>query len=196
MKKRVSTKPLDKVAGLGYILDLRYLPLYDEAQSKEDAWTALVNAMVRYSRENLLFFYPEPGNGSRCWHPSWNQIMTKNLPSNQKSLWEGYNRTEGAYFSADSYRGRRIDSGYVRGLSHPSYDGMPRQGELVANDHTGSTHAFKIVADHTYPIPEGLYTLLGSNDHNLSLCFSPDVHDRHLLFWVVGWQRRDGKFEN
>ncbi len=67
MKKRVLTKPLDKVAGLGYILDLNYLPIYDGTQSEEEAWAVLVNAMWRYSQNTLLFFYPEPGNGSKSW---------------------------------------------------------------------------------------------------------------------------------
>ncbi|PBK59110.1 hypothetical protein ARMSODRAFT_808276 [Armillaria solidipes] len=66
MKTRKSTKRLDLVAGLGYILDLNY----DDSRSEEDAWAALVYAMLEYSRENLLFFYPEPGDGSKCWRPS------------------------------------------------------------------------------------------------------------------------------
>ncbi|PBK59658.1 hypothetical protein ARMSODRAFT_854658, partial [Armillaria solidipes] len=74
MKNRVSTKSLDMVAGLGYILDLVYLPIYDEGQSEEDAWAALVNAMPRYSQETLLFLYPEPGSGKERWRPSWKQI--------------------------------------------------------------------------------------------------------------------------
>ncbi|SJL16906.1 uncharacterized protein ARMOST_20436 [Armillaria ostoyae] len=88
MKKRVSTKPLDKVAGLEYLLDLNYLPMYDGSQSEEDAWTALVDAIFKCSWQNLLFFYPEPGDGSRCWRRSWKQIMTKTLPSHQMSLWD------------------------------------------------------------------------------------------------------------
>ncbi|PBK59651.1 hypothetical protein ARMSODRAFT_966722 [Armillaria solidipes] len=196
MKNRVSTKPLDKVAGLGYILDLVYLPIYDGRQSEEDAWAALVDAMFKYSRWDLLFFYPEPGDGSKCWRPSWNQIMTKILPSQQMSLWDGvFKLREHPDDRADFYQGYHIDSGYVRGLSHPSYKGMPRQGEMVVQDDTGSTHTFKIIADHTYPIPEGSYTLLGSNDHYVSSRSRSNLHDRRLLFWLVGWQRRDGKFE-
>ncbi|PBK85020.1 hypothetical protein ARMGADRAFT_1169769 [Armillaria gallica] len=192
MKNWVSTKPLDKIAGLGYILDLRYLPIYDGAQSEEDAWGALVDAMLRYSRVNLLFFYPEPGDGSKCWRPSWNQIMTKIHPSRQMmSLWDGkFKSTDDPDDSANTYLGGHTDSGYVRGLSHPSHNGMPRHGELVVKDDTGSTHTFKIFADHTYPIPESSYTLLFQCDRNEK----SDYYWR-LLFWVVGQRRPDGEFE-
>ncbi|SJL16912.1 uncharacterized protein ARMOST_20443 [Armillaria ostoyae] len=191
MKKRVSTKSLDKVAGLGYILDLTYLPIYDGSQSEEEAWAALVDAMSKYSRWDLFFLYPEPGDGSKCWRPSWNQIMTKILPSHPMSL-SYVTFGESDYLStddsADSYQGYHIDSGYVEGLSHPSYNGMPRQGQLVVKD--GSTYTFKIVADHTYPIPEGSYTLLFQWDTSKK----SDYYCRQC-FVVVGRQRPDGKFE-
>ncbi len=149
MKNRVSTNRLDKVAGLGYILDLKYLPMYDSSRSEEDSWATLVDAMFRSSQATLLFLYPEPGNRIRCWCPSWKQIMTKTLPSCKRSLWDcspafgtdGYERTvwitdeDG---SADSYRGYQIDSGYVQGLSSPSYNDMPRQRGLVVKHNTGT----------------------------------------------------------
>ncbi|SJL16898.1 uncharacterized protein ARMOST_20428 [Armillaria ostoyae] len=194
MKKRASTKPLDKVTGLGYILDLNYLPIYDGAQSEEDAWAALVDAMFKYSQKDLLFFYPEPGDGSKCWRPSWNQIMTKSLPSLQNSLWDGYDdRAEVALNSGlctNTYSGYGINSGYVRGLSHLTYDGMPRQGELVIKAYTGSIYTFKIIADHTYPIPEDSYTVLIQVNENWK-----DVDHFRQSFCVVGRQRHDGKFE-
>ncbi len=70
MQKQVSTKPLDKVAGLGYLLDLEYTPIYNSAHSEEDAWAVLVDAMESTSRAHLLFLYPEPGNRTQCWQPS------------------------------------------------------------------------------------------------------------------------------
>ncbi len=73
MQKRVSTKPLDKVAGLGYLLDLEYIPIYNSAHSEEDAWAVLVDAMESTSRAHLLFLYPEPGNRTQCWRPSWSR---------------------------------------------------------------------------------------------------------------------------
>ncbi|KAK0187520.1 hypothetical protein F5146DRAFT_1059095 [Armillaria mellea] len=144
--------------------------------------------MVRYSRESLLFFYPEPGDGSKCWRPSWTQIMTKSLPSHQISLWDEYKHGSEVLSNhslGDSFWGYVIHSGYVRGLSDASYNGMPRRGELVVKHKYGSTHTFKIVADHMYPIPEESYSLLGYIDRNNFKGSSPNIH---LHFWVI-WRR-------
>ncbi len=75
MQRRVLTNPTDRVAGLAYLLYTEYIPTYDAEQSEESAWVALVNAMVGESRMDLLFCYPEPGNGSKCWRASWEQVM-------------------------------------------------------------------------------------------------------------------------
>ncbi len=67
MQKQVSTNPMDKVVGMTYPLVSMSIPAYYEEQSEEDAWIALVNAMGHDSQGNLLFMYPEPGNGNRFW---------------------------------------------------------------------------------------------------------------------------------
>ncbi|KAK0459230.1 uncharacterized protein EV420DRAFT_310056 [Desarmillaria tabescens] len=61
MQKRVSTNPVDKVAGLAFPLLSRTIPAYHESESLEDAWTALVNAMHTVMRATFLFLYPEVG---------------------------------------------------------------------------------------------------------------------------------------
>ncbi|KAK0230037.1 hypothetical protein IW262DRAFT_1425113 [Armillaria fumosa] len=61
MQHRVSTKPLDKVAGLVYILEMRSIPVYDTKQSPADAWDILVDVMQSRFRAQLFFFYPAPG---------------------------------------------------------------------------------------------------------------------------------------
>ncbi|KAK0461639.1 uncharacterized protein EV420DRAFT_1330483, partial [Desarmillaria tabescens] len=75
MQMRVSTNPVDKIAALAYLLLSREIPAYREAQCEEDAWTALVNVISKRYRGQLFFLYPEPGNGKRCWRPSWDQVM-------------------------------------------------------------------------------------------------------------------------
>ncbi len=62
MQSRVSTNNVDKVAGLAYLVGSVSIPAYYEKQSEEDAWTALVNVMWKYLREQLLFAYPGPGD--------------------------------------------------------------------------------------------------------------------------------------
>ncbi|KAK0230071.1 hypothetical protein IW262DRAFT_1261438, partial [Armillaria fumosa] len=71
IQDRVSTKPLDKVAGLVYLLWMKSIPIYDAEQSEEDAWKVLVDAMRPGTRAELLFYYPEPGSTDKSWWPSW-----------------------------------------------------------------------------------------------------------------------------
>ncbi|KAK0435343.1 uncharacterized protein EV420DRAFT_1317765 [Desarmillaria tabescens] len=160
MQERVSTNTLDKVAGLTYTLLSREVPAYYEMQSLEDAWTMLVNDMREWFRSDLLFLFPKPGNGNKGWRPSWRQVMTEVLPLYYTRGYFGIGRTEET--DADWHWGPCFESGYVQGLARELQEGKRRQGELVIEDKTGAKHAFKIIADHQYPIPEGSYTLLGS----------------------------------
>ncbi|KAK0453896.1 hypothetical protein EV421DRAFT_1687691, partial [Armillaria borealis] len=75
MQKRVSTNPVDRVAGLAFCLQSSSIPAYYESESLEDAWAALVNSMSSSHRGELFFRYPEVGNGGRKWRPSWDQVM-------------------------------------------------------------------------------------------------------------------------
>ncbi|KAK0234333.1 hypothetical protein IW262DRAFT_1425077 [Armillaria fumosa] len=176
MQKRVSTNPVDKVAALTYLLDPAQVPAYYEAQSEEDAWTALVGVMHPLHRAQLFFQCPQPGNGQKCWRPSWRQTMTEVLPLFSRSWGDSVHCAEET--DADWYdSGAFIELGYVWGLAEGSPEGKCRQGELAVKDNTGEKHTFKIGADHQYPIPDGLYTLLGSN-LGLSLFQGQ--------YWVVG----------
>ncbi|KAK0439962.1 uncharacterized protein EV420DRAFT_1650728 [Desarmillaria tabescens] len=75
MQNRVSTNPWDRVTGLAYPLCQKFILIYNEDESEEDAWGSLVDAMRMEHHAGLLFIYPEPGNGRKCWRPSWDQIM-------------------------------------------------------------------------------------------------------------------------
>ncbi len=86
MQNRVSTKPLDRVAGLVYLLNLDFVPIYDPDQSEADAWEILVDAMNPRNRRELLFCYPEPGDGKKCWRPSWQQANMKSSQRDYKLL--------------------------------------------------------------------------------------------------------------
>ncbi|KAK0491769.1 hypothetical protein EDD18DRAFT_1358557 [Armillaria luteobubalina] len=176
MQKRVSTNPVDKIVALTYLLDPIQVPAYYDAQSEEDAWTALVGVIHPIHRAQLFFQCPQTGNGPKCWRPSWKQTMTEVLPLFCRSWGDSVHCTETDADWCDS--GAFIESGYVRGLAEGSPEGKCRQGELaVRYSNTRGKHTFKIVADHQYPIPDGLYTLLGSN-FGLSLFQGQ--------YWVVG----------
>ncbi|KAK0458122.1 uncharacterized protein EV420DRAFT_1764588 [Desarmillaria tabescens] len=79
MQNRVSTNPVDKVAGLAFRLNPDWIPAYYEDEYLEDAWTALVNSMDVLVRGQLFLGCPEPGNAGTKWRSSWDQIMTKPL---------------------------------------------------------------------------------------------------------------------
>ncbi|PBK63689.1 hypothetical protein ARMSODRAFT_979815 [Armillaria solidipes] len=165
MQNRVSTKPLDKVAGLAYVLRVDPIPIYDPRQLEANAWEVLVDVMLPGKRAELYFYYPQCGNGKKGWRPSWGQVMTQREVS----------RTEDP--DADWCYGYRIESGDVRGLAEAPKGGKPRLGELVFKDAAGSLHTFKIVAHHTHPIPDGSYTLLGSPRVQAFRTFDGDLRD-------------------
>ncbi len=55
MQTRVSTNPVDKVAGLAFPLGPKSIAAYHESESLEDAWSALVNAVDEGYRGELFF---------------------------------------------------------------------------------------------------------------------------------------------
>ncbi len=181
MRKRASMNPVDKVAGLAYLLRTDEISQYSETQSEEDAWTALVDELNMTYRGHLFFLYPKRGNGKMFWRPSWNQAMTGTLPpphlSDHDSGWLGFVRCSKER-GVDWCHGPCIDSGLVRGLSRRSLEDF-RWGELIVEDDTGVMHVFKIVADHEYSIPEGSYALVGSDPY-----FEGTLQKRQ--FWVIG----------
>ncbi len=184
MQNRVSTKSLDKVAGLAYLLYPEFIPIYDAEKSDVDAWEVLMDAMSPASRARLFFYFPEPGKGNKHWRPSWQQIMAFKYFAPYLCSWPGpVNHTDDT--DADWYEGFCIDFVDVCGLAEGEKERNHQEGEMVFNDAAGSHHTFKIVAAHTYPIPNGSYTLIGCND----TCNLP------VDIWVVGQQREDGKFE-
>ncbi|KAG7442787.1 uncharacterized protein BT62DRAFT_374241 [Guyanagaster necrorhizus] len=81
MQSRVSTNPVDKIAGLAFPLITTTIPTYREGESLEDAWTELVNEMSVWNRGELFFWYPEPGDTDTKWRPSWEQVMKAPLPA-------------------------------------------------------------------------------------------------------------------
>ncbi len=182
MRNRVSTKPLDNVAGLAYLLYSHSIPIYDAEMSDEDAWEGLMDTMYSGCRADLLFYFPEPGMGRKCWRPSWQQVMVlKHFVPYSYQWLGGVHRTE--EIDEDWYDGYCIDSADVRGLAEGLTGEKPRQGEMVFKNADGLPHTLKIVAAHTYPIPDGSYALIG--------CSFDDSSD----VWVIGWRKEDGKFE-
>ncbi len=184
MQKRVSTNPVDRVAGLAFPLLPRTIPAYHESESLEDAWIALVDAMSPMMRVDFLFGYPEAGLGCKKWRPTWKQVMTEPLPRYSNSIDDVvYDKETGE----DWYEGCCIEKGLVQGLDVRSAEGHKRWGELVVKDTDGIMHTFKIHVTHQCLISEDVYTLLG----NFSKWFSST--SGHA--WAVGRQLPGQKFE-
>ncbi|KAK0481215.1 hypothetical protein EDD18DRAFT_1030317, partial [Armillaria luteobubalina] len=74
MRDRVSTNPVDRVAGLVLATIPRVIPAYYESRSLEGAWIALVNTTGHTQRGLLFFQYPGIGLGSKKWRPTWDQV--------------------------------------------------------------------------------------------------------------------------
>ncbi|PBK65696.1 hypothetical protein ARMSODRAFT_1087315 [Armillaria solidipes] len=177
MQKRVSTNPLDRVAGLAFLLKPTTIPAYHESKSLEDAWTALVDAMTPSTRAEFLFGYPGAGLGCKKWRPTWTQIMTEPLPAyGYRSGYVEHHDEKGE----DWYERDCIEKGLVQGLDVGSAEGCDRCGELVVEDTHRIMHTFKIRVTHQCLIPEDVYTLLGDNDGRT---------------WAVGRRLPGQKFE-
>ncbi|KAK0471877.1 hypothetical protein IW261DRAFT_1424819 [Armillaria novae-zelandiae] len=157
MKRHKSSKPVDKVAGLVFLLQLKRIPLYHNGQSAEGAWAELMNVADDQLRAMFLFLCPTP-NGNGSWRPSWKQVMMETIPS-----WP--------------YMILVDDVPNVSDVPDGLADGSPslRRGTLNLKSFSGVKHTFLIFAQHACPIPDGQYTLLGV------LCAI-----RMVLFCVVG----------
>ncbi|KAK0488229.1 hypothetical protein EDD18DRAFT_1359658 [Armillaria luteobubalina] len=190
MQNRVSTNPVDKVAGLAIPLLATTLPAYYESQRLEDAWTTLLNVMHRGNRGELFFWYPEPGDAGKKWRPSWDQVMKKPLPADKISDGMNINRDDK---TDDDWHEGLVGQGLVRGLAAGGVERDIRYGELIVKDADGIEHTFNIIAHHGYPIPEGTYTLLGSNPAMVYMVSSYSLV--RTQYWVIGQTLLDEKFE-
>ncbi|SJL08788.1 uncharacterized protein ARMOST_12158 [Armillaria ostoyae] len=179
MQNRVSVYPADKIAGLAHIFKSSGIPAYYEIQVLEDAWTALVNRMHPRFRAHVFFLYPRPGDTCKRWRLSWNQVTTTPLPVDCDCVAEVY-RDEVA--DDDWCEVRCIEQGFVRGLGG---EDVNRRGELMVKGQDGIKHVFNVIATHQCPIPEGTYTLLGSDPYYRS----------QSQRWVVGRRLPEQRFE-
>lgn len=183
MQKRVSTNPVDKVAGLAILMMSESIPAYYESVSLEEAWTALVNSMNEFFRGEL-FLYAEPGDGGPKWRPSWEQVMRPLRLYHYGVKWPcdvGVDRDETR--NEDSCNTECIE-GLVRGLA--VVEGGHRHGEFIVECNDGIAR-FKITAVHTYPIHEDTYTMI-----HIGHVWNGDPLDHA---WVVGQSLPGGKFE-
>ncbi|KAK0233972.1 hypothetical protein IW262DRAFT_1259875 [Armillaria fumosa] len=131
MQKRVSTNPVDKIAGLAFLTGSRSIPAYYESESLEDAWRALVNSMdVEFRGGRLFFLCPEPGDTGPKWRPSWEQAMTKPLLP-----YHTYVRVDRDETRDEDWCNMRCIDGLVWGLA--VVEGGERHGEFIVERDDG-----------------------------------------------------------
>ncbi|KAK0217532.1 hypothetical protein EDD85DRAFT_369234 [Armillaria nabsnona] len=159
MQKRMSTNPVDRVAGLAFPLRPYTIPAYHESETLEDAWMALVNTMDPRMRAAFLLVYPGVGLGCKKWRPTWDQVMMEPLPKDVDPLYVHVLHDDKT--DEDWFDGIHIEKGHVRGFNMGSAEGCDRCGELVVEAADGIAHSFEIRVTHQFLIPEDTYTLLG-----------------------------------
>lgn len=103
---------------------------------------------------------------------TWNQLQKMELPSTGNIyLYEEIMRLE--EMDADWHDGFCVEKTYVRRLTVEDSKGASRRAEMCAEDDTGRTHTFKVVATHQYPIPEDSYILISDASTEME-------------YWIVG----------
>ncbi|PBK64465.1 hypothetical protein ARMSODRAFT_961974 [Armillaria solidipes] len=178
MRNRVSTNPVDKVAGLAFCLFSKTIPAYYENESVEEAWSALVNSMDAWGRGELFSLYPEPGNAGTKWRPSWDQLMMKPLPPSDSPSNISIDRVR---VDEDWCNAYCIEKGLVRGLAVVDSEGIARRGQLIVQGAGVTEYTFSIMATHEYLIPENAYTLI-----RVTWSFQ---------YWVIGKRLSGRRFE-
>ncbi|PBK62717.1 hypothetical protein ARMSODRAFT_943097 [Armillaria solidipes] len=188
LRKRKSEHAVDQVAALIFPLRFKAIPTYDETQSVEDLWLAVVNTMRTKHRGDMFFLYPRPGS-EQAWRPSWNQVITeKRLPTGKVSLYADVGHDDET--GSDWYDGMCIEEGRVQGLGTNDPKGLLRRGKLVVKDDTGTLYSLEIVAPHPYVIPEDSYTLIAGSQWKI-LTRAPSTE----IYWVAGRRLPEQKFE-
>ena len=82
VRERVSTKDVDAVTSLAYLLHCETLSNYEETLGVEDAWDFLLRCMPDRIRTDILMSWPRAGKGKYSWRPTWKQLKTAgNLPT-------------------------------------------------------------------------------------------------------------------
>ncbi|KAG7440764.1 uncharacterized protein BT62DRAFT_1080624 [Guyanagaster necrorhizus] len=191
LRQRKSEHAVDHVAALIFPLRFKAIPTYDETQSVDALWLAVVNTMRTKHRGDMFFLYPRPGS-EHTWRPSWNQVMTeRRLPIGRVSLYADVERDEET--NADWYDGMCIEEGRVQGLGAEDPKGLIRRGKLVVKDDTGKSHSLGIVAAHLYEISDDSYTLIASSQGKSGAFVTrapwTEIH------WVAGRRLSGQKFE-
>lgn len=165
MRPRCSVNPVDKIAGLSYLLGTHQLPVYLPNEDPEHAWQRLLDLISVEERGVLLFMYPCTGNGQRACVPSWDQVLNgAEFPCNDSSLgpWARVSLgKDGLFFMRGAYlKGVRLS-----GFGSPDASGGVRTGNFSVR--RGETQTFDAFTPewHQDTISDGVdYVLISSRN--------------------------------
>lgn len=164
MRPRSASGDIDKVAGLAYRLadPSRGVPSYMINGTPEQAWERTIPFIKQGFREDLLYRFPERGNGRYSWCPSWQQVQESPLPRLDKP--PVMFRLSASPPELCRFFGFRIDNCTVEGLGEGPDGGVvgePREGKITVQAGWRRKRSYRVAADHGQPIADGNYSLIG-----------------------------------
>ena len=74
MSRRHATQPVDKLAGLFYLLRTTKLPCYDAKKTSEDIWKQCFYLLPLEQKAQILFTFPYRASEEQ-WFPTWAQVL-------------------------------------------------------------------------------------------------------------------------
>ncbi|KAK0240531.1 hypothetical protein EDD85DRAFT_788566 [Armillaria nabsnona] len=164
------------------------VPAYYKSYTEEVAWLKLWRVSSLECRAQIFFFFPQPGRGKQKWCPTWEQVLSEELPiveCDPTEKWYGrvYYEEEGPG-RPFAFKGHCIKDGHVCGLAKEDPSVRVRSGELRITDGSGTTHTFRISANHQYPIPEDWYELWGTSGKGSTFTSGTQSSPEVLGTWV------------
>lgn len=169
MRRRYSTNPVDKIAGIGTLLRCPTLPVYKETQTPKDAFKLCVQHMHLDLIGRLLFLFPIPGDDGCAWRPSWKQLMSKKTIIRPVSYSPVFSKI--ITLTKDGYvhnSGPVFDARFLPPLTMARNKRLQRARIVVKE---GKVHEeFSVLAVRDALPTEGLYSMVG---------------DRSMECWVL-----------
>ncbi|KAF9032174.1 hypothetical protein BDZ89DRAFT_1037236 [Hymenopellis radicata] len=160
MRRRFSTNPLDKIAGIAMFFRSSTLPVYRESISIEESWTLCSKHLPLRLQAELLFCFPVPGDESHSWRPSWKQLMSGTVETFSTtpiiSRLKGIRADGNACYEGPTFRARYQPP-------PPAAPGESRQRAAIIVENGGKLTTFNVSVHHQVgaSIKEGTYTLVG-----------------------------------
>jgi len=163
MRDRFSSNPVDKVAGLVYLLRTPFLPTYTADTTDEEAWVRCCDYLGFVRRLELLFDFPGRGSNTQ-WYPTWKQLI--NWPARKQGIphiapvWPNPTIPRFTPTTASDIHGVFTIVAYLlREVLIESSD--PDHGEYYVKRGSKAV-VFSTSYEKQTPITDGRYTLVGS----------------------------------